>query len=188
MPNERVEIARGEAPNAESGAAKGWVLQKGEASLASGTFCFVFAIALTHFVMGFFLAFVPAIFAMLFLVAGAARARNSPASAGAQSAGGLLLLIALCIITVIGFRACALSYQEALHAIRPSAPPPGIENWAIAVLTWFIPVIFVAPGLKWWTCWSRRRRCFWCVVAFLVPAGIVIVHQVLAANGGPLSA
>ena len=57
-----------------------------------------------------------------------------------------------------------------------------------AVITWFLPLLFILPGLGHWTNWSARRRVGWSTVAFTVPVAIVITHQILAEIGFPLTA
>ena len=105
-------------------------VQRGEILLTIGAIFFVLTIALTHFVMGIFLAIIPGALAFAFLAAGTIRAR-SPASEADNRALGLLLLFAgFCSMAVVGFQACSLSYHEAFHNFSPlvSPLPSGING------------------------------------------------------------
>jgi len=163
-------------------------VQRGEILLAFGAILFVLTMALTHFVMGIFLAVIPGALALAFLAAGATRARN-PAGKIDQCAIGFLLLFAgFCVLAVVGFQACDLSYREAFHHLRPSSPPPALSQWAKAGITWLLPVAFILPGLRYWTNWSPRRRLVWSIFTFTIPVAIIIAHQILTQLGFPLTA
>lgn len=162
-------------------------VQRGEVLLTVGALLFIFTIALTHFVMGIFLAFIPGVLALAFLAAAVTRARSSDAHSN-RSLGILLLFAGFCILTIVGFQACGLSYQAAFHNYRPSSPAPEWRQWARAVITWFLPAAFVLPGLRHWTIWSARRRLVWSIITFAVPLAIIVTHQILVQIGFPLTA
>ena len=83
----------------------------GEVKLACGLVFLALTMALFHFVMGLFLAVVPALFAGLCVTDGVTRARNGSAPAGRQWAGIALVLLAVAALVVVAFTAASLSYK-----------------------------------------------------------------------------
>ncbi len=158
-------------------------LPKGEIFLTFGLVAFVFALALTHFVMGFFLAVIPGALALIFLSAGFLRARNRADIGDKRAVGMLLLFAGFCVLVVVSFYAAGLSYREAFASLRPNFPPPSAGEWGGTILSWFLSVAFVAPGLACWTNWRPQRRLFWCIIAFLIPASVFLMHQGLVKMG-----
>lgn len=160
----------------------------GEAKVACGLVFLALTMALFHFVMGLFLAVVPALFAGLCVTDGLAKARNSSAPTGRQWAGIALALLAMGTLVVVAFTAASLSYKLALHAQRPTSPVPSFGEWALNIGSWLIPAILMCPGLSLWTNWSPRRRLIWCILILTVPLATLLLHQFLASWGGPLTA
>jgi hypothetical protein len=160
----------------------------GEITLACGLVFLALTMALTHFVMGLFLAVVPALFAGLCVTDGLTRARNGSAPAGRQWMGVALVLIALAVLVAVTFNAASLSYKLALHAQRPTSPVPNIGEWVLNLGSGLIPALLMWPGLSFWTNWSRLRRQVWCVLILAVPPITILLHTLLASWGGPLSA
>ena len=160
----------------------------GEVKLACGFVFLALTLALIHFVMGLFLAAVPALFAGLCVADGITKARNSFAPAGRQWAGIALVLLALAALVVVAFTAASLSYKLALRAQRPMAPVPNLGEWVLNLGSWLIPASLMCPGLSLWTNWSLRRRLIWCVLILAVPLATLLLHTLLAFWGGPLTA
>jgi Na+/serine symporter len=163
------------------------LFQPGELLLVFATLALVIALALTHIVMGVFLAFIPACLALLLFLIGIERAGTASLDKN-RAIGMLLLLTAFCAAVVLGFKACSLSHKLALHSFRSSAAPPEMGEWLKTVITWMIPAVLTALGLARWTDWSRGRRMRWCIVAFAVPPAVIITHQILTNMGGPVTA
>ena len=163
-------------------------IRRGEVFLAFGTAALVLTLAVTHLVMGFYLAIVPGALAFVFLSAGSFMARNRTSSGETLPVGLLLLFAGFSIIIITGFQASRLSYRAALAEMRPSLAPLTLGDWLFAAVTWFLPIGFIAPGLKRWTDWTPGRRLFWCLISFFVPLAIFIVHQILVARGFAITA
>ena len=160
----------------------------GEVKLACGLVCLALTMALLHFVMGLFLAALPALFAVLCVAEGLTKPRNSSAPAGRQWAGITLLLLATGALVFVAFTAASLSYKLAFHAQRPTSPVPNLGEWVLNLGSWLIPALLMWPGLSLWTNWSRRRRQVWCVIILAIPLITFLLHTLLASWGGPLSA
>ncbi|HAB19963.1 MAG TPA: hypothetical protein PLX89_03430 [Verrucomicrobiota bacterium] len=167
-------------------------LQPGEGMLAWGLAFLAITLALTHFVMGFFLAVWPAPIALTLLALGVTRVVGGSSNSGRKAAGTALLLLGFFALAVVAYHACALSYKIALHALRPAYATQSLggsfSEWGRFLGSCLIPVLLIGPGLWLGTDWSRGRRVGWCVVVLLFPVMVLLVHQILAALGGPLTA
>jgi len=163
-------------------------LHRGEILLACGLLFFALTIAVTHFVMGVFLAVIPAIITLPLLVTGVLRSRDPVGRTGRQLGGALLLILGMGLLVVAVARSCALSWQLALHDLRPTAPAPTPQQWLALAATWFPPALCVFAGSSLWTGWTWSRRVFWCGVTVAVSPAAVILHQMLARLGFPITA
>ena len=159
------------------------LVRKGEMLLGLGLLPLVFALALTHFVMGIYLAAIPGLIAVLLLSTGLFCARNRVGGGTERGVGMLLLFAGFCVLVVIGFYASRLSYREAIVTLRPTLAPPTAGEWIRTILTWFLSTIFIGPGLAFWANWPLRRRLFWCIISFLIPGAVFITHQKLVGMG-----
>lgn len=164
------------------------LIKPGELLLAFGFSFFALTIAATHFVMGMFLAVIPAIIALPLLIAGMLRARDKAGLMGRQLGGALLLILGMGLLLAVTSKTCALSWQQAFHDVRPTVPGPTSQQWLAASAAWFLPALFGYPGSVLWTNWSRSRRLFWCGVTVALSPGVVVLHRALAHLGFPLYA
>jgi uncharacterized membrane protein YidH (DUF202 family) len=164
------------------------LIQPGELLLAFGIGFFALTIAAMHFVMGMFLAVIPAIIALPLLIAGMLRARDRAGVTGRQLGGALLLILGMGTLLAVTSKTCALSWQQAFHAVRPTVPGPTQQQWLAVSVAWFLPALLGYPGTVLWTNWSRSRRLFWCGVTVALSPGVISLHRALAKLGFPLYA
>ena len=164
------------------------VFQRGEIPLAFGMAFLTLTLAVFHFVMGVFLAVIPALITVPLLVAGMLRARDTAGLLGRQLGGAALLLAGMAVLSVVMFKSCGLSYQLAIHEFRPTVSAPAPTEWLALSGMWFLPILCVYPGISLWTNWGLCRRAFWCSVVVAASPAVIVVHQTLAALGFPLTA
>jgi len=187
-------------PNAPSIWSKSWrilpweKLQPGEASLAWGLAFLAVTVAFTHFVMVWMLAVFTLPLAVLLLVMGVVKSRDSAASSGQKAKRFGLLFLGIAALWLVAYLAVALSYKLAIHvqapefAVKNYGPLPGFLAWALHLGSWLIPAWLMSAGLSFWTNWPPRRRRVWLGIILLVPMASFLLHRFLAHLGGPLTA
>ena len=154
--------------------------------MAAGLVALIAAVALMHFVMGFSLAVIPAITALFWLPTALRSARSTDCE-GSAVYGLIYLLAAFCFIIVAAFSACSIAHEISLDG-RGSDAPRHIWTLLASPLTWTIGAALTWKGLRQWTNWSSARRMGWTVIAFCLPPGAFIAHQIFKALGAPTTA
>jgi len=168
-------------------------LHPGEGMLAWGLLFLCGAVAMLHFVMGFFFALPLAGVALIFLINGIQRAAAKDNSKPHAAAGIALLLVGFAALGATAFAGASLSYKLALETQMPQFaakhyPPVTFSNFVLLCLASALPLVFLSPGLNLCTNWSARRQKIWKIIFVATPFVALVVHQFLAAAGGPLTA
>jgi hypothetical protein len=82
----------------------------------------------------------------------------------------------------------AISVQQPQFATRHHGSIQGIGQFLGLWGGWLFAPFLIHFGLSWWTNWSTRRRVCWCLIILGVPPSALVLHQILTALGGPLTA
>jgi hypothetical protein len=169
-------------------------LNPGEMLLGCGLVAVIGSVVFIHFVMGWLLAAPMAVLAMILLLAGIVRARDRSAPADRQWTGIGLLLPGMIVLLVSAFMAASVSLEMAMRVQQPQFSAwhhgsiPRIGQFLGLWGGWLFAPLIINLGLSSWTNWSVRRRVCWCLIIPGVPPSVLVVHQVLSALGGPLTA
>ena len=169
-------------------------LKPGELLLGFGLMAVIGSVVFIHFVMGWLLAAPMATLAMILLLIGVISARDRSATAGRLGAGIGLLLPGMIVLFVSAFMAASFSLELAIgvqqpqFAARHRGSNPGIGQFLGLWGGWLLAPLLMNCGLSLWTNWSTQRRVCWCLIIFAVPPSALILHQILTALGGPLTA
>jgi hypothetical protein len=159
------------------------LMRPGGLALCLGLLFLAMTIALSHVVMGAFLAVIPASMALPRLGIALLRTCDRAASWDRQLRGALLLLLAMGMLVVVTVHSCAIAYHLGLHQARPTFLAPSMEGWFTIAATWLLPAVFAYPGCSLWASWSGCRLSFWCAGAFATPAAAVQIQQTLPKLG-----
>ena len=164
------------------------IFHPGELGLAAGLSFLVMTVVLFHFVMGVFLAAIPAVMSGLLLTDALTRAQDKAARSDSKCSGLGFLLLGMIALVAAMFESASLSYEIGLHAQQTGSPLPSLGKWMLTMGSWPIPALLMLPALKLWTNWPPRRRHIWCFIILTVPLVTLVLHQFLALCGGPLNA
>lgn len=128
--------------------------------------------------------------AVLLLVIGAIRIRDSSTAWPRKLAGLALLLAGMAALgaaaligTYISYRLSLPAYHLSHQIQRPPEPLPDAADWVRFIGGSLFAALFTSVGLRLWTDWPASRRIRWCAIILLFPLAALLLHRVLVAAG-----
>jgi hypothetical protein len=165
----------------------------GESTLAWGLSFLALTAAVGHFVMFWLLTALTAPVSILLLVRGFGAARGAGRMTRSRWAGVGLLFGGMVFLSLAAETAAAFSYGWALESMGHVHALNGLSLFGTGIWLWcamstLFSAMLLTPGLARWTDWPARRIQIWSRIFLAFPLITILLHQLLTALGGPLTA
>jgi hypothetical protein len=165
----------------------------GETTLGWGLAFLAVNVALNYFVMGWLLAALMSPLTILLLVGGISKSRLPGRLTGRQWVAAGLWLLGIFTLSLSAYTSASLSYQLAMESKSQAYSAKNLTGFGFVTLAWcgvgsFFSVRFLSSALSFWTHWPPTRIRTWRRIFLAFPFITLLIHQFLAALGGPLTA
>ena len=159
-----------------------------ETTLAWGLIFLAVTAALFHFVMCWLRAPLTVPLTILLLVRGISQSRRPGSLTSRQCSGVGLLFLGMLSLSVAAFAAASLSWQLAVPSKSQNLAVFGFGKFAWCAVSLLCSTLLLTKELSFWTDWPPSRIRIWRRIILTFPFFTILIHQFIAALGGPLTA